>query len=91
MEQDRAPAVSFIGIHWRGTPLVNYETVVALIGGTRTRSGLEVKALLDTREYETGVTVSDEVITDLHLRVHSFHPDWNYTLSSAPIPRKRVK
>ena len=80
---------SFISINWRGEPLVNYETVVALIGGTRTRSGLKVKALLDTREYDTGTTVSNEEVRQLHLRGHRFHPDWNYTLSPATTQRKQ--
>jgi hypothetical protein len=71
---------SFISMNWRGKPLVSYETVVNLIGGTRTRSGLKVKALLDTRDYETGQEVSTKQMGELHLRGHSFHPDWNYTL-----------
>lgn len=71
---------SFISLNWRGKPLVSYETVVNLIGGTRTRSGLKVKALLDTRDYETGQEVSTQQMGELHLRGHSFHPDWNYTL-----------
>jgi len=71
---------SFISMNWRGKPLVSYETVVNLIGGTRTRSGLKVKALLDTRDYETGQEVSSKQMGELHLRGHSFHPDWNYTL-----------
>jgi len=71
---------SFISMNWRGQPLVSYETVVNLIGGTRTRSGLQVKALLDTRDYETGQQVSSGQMRELHLRGHSFHPDWNYTL-----------
>lgn len=72
---------SFISMNWRGQPLVSYETVVNLIGGTRTRSGLKVKALLDTRDYETGQEISSQQMDELHLRGHSFHPDWNYTLS----------
>jgi hypothetical protein len=71
---------SFISMNWRGKPLVSYETVVNLIGGTRTRSGLKVKALLDTRDYETGREVSTQQMGELHLRGHSFRPDWNYTL-----------
>jgi hypothetical protein len=31
---------------------VSYEAVVNLIGSTRTGSGLEVKAMLDTRTYD---------------------------------------
>ena len=72
---------SFISMNWRGKPLVSYETVVNLIGGTRTRSGLKVKALLDTRDYETGQQVISGQMRELHLRGHSFHPDWNYTLA----------
>ena len=49
---------SFISLNWRGKPLLNFETVVNLIGGTRTRSGLKVKAVLDNNQYETGVKTS---------------------------------
>jgi len=72
---------SFISMNWKGTPLVSYETVVNLIGSTRTRSGLQVKAMLDTREYATGNKVSPKEFQALQLHGHSFHPDWNYTLS----------
>ena len=71
---------SFISLNWKGQPLVNYETVVNLIGGTRTRGGLKVKAVLDTNQYETGVEVSKEDIGQLRLKRHRVHPDWNYTL-----------
>ena len=37
---------SFISLNWRGQPLVNFETVVNLIGATKTRTGLRVKAVL---------------------------------------------
>ena len=71
---------SFISLNWKGKPLVNYETVINLIGGTRTRTGLKVKAVLDTAQYETGVEISDEDIDQLKLKRHKLHPDWNYTL-----------
>lgn len=71
---------SFISLNWKGQPLVNFETVVNLIGGTRTRTGLKVKAVLDTNEYETGVEVSKDDIDQLSLRRHRTHPTWNYTL-----------
>jgi hypothetical protein len=71
---------SFISLNWKGKPLVNYETVVNLIGGTRTRGGLKVKAVLDTNQYDTGVEVSKEDIDQLRLKRHKVHPDWNYTL-----------
>lgn len=72
---------SFISLNWRGKPLVNFETVVNVIGGTRTRTGLKVKAVLDTNQYETGVELSKEDMDRLRLKRHKTHPDWNYTLS----------
>jgi len=72
---------SFISMNWRGIPLVSYQTVVKLIGSTTTRSGLKVKALLDTKDYATGEQITASQMHDLNLRGHSFHPDWNYTLS----------
>ena len=67
---------SFISLNWKGKPLVNYETVINLIGGTRTRSGLKVKAVLDTNLYETGVEISRKDIDQLRLKRHKVHPDW---------------
>ncbi len=71
---------AFISMNWKGQPLVSWETVINLIGRTRTRSGLVVKAVLDTRDYETGQEVTSAQFNSLHLKRHSFHPDWNYTL-----------
>ena len=71
---------SFISINWRGRPLVNYETVVNLIGATRTRTGLRVKAVLDTRTYHKGVKVKDDALRAVRLRRHNLHPAWNYTI-----------
>jgi hypothetical protein len=71
---------SFISINWRGRPLVNYETVVNLIGATKTRTGLRVKAVLDTKPYPKGVKVEDEAMDEVRLRRHKLHPDWNYTI-----------
>jgi len=44
--------------NWRGRPLRTFETVVALIGHTRTAAGLRVKAKLDKRRYPTGQVVT---------------------------------
>ena len=71
---------SFISINWRGRPLVNYEAVVNLIGATRTRTGLRVKAVLDPRTYQKGVKVKDDVLRPVRLRRHKLHPEWNYTI-----------
>ena len=72
---------SFISLNWKGKPLVSYETVVNLIGGTTTKTGLKVKAVLDTNYYETGVEVTPSEMEQIQLRPHKKFPDWNYTIS----------
>jgi len=71
---------SFISMTWKGQPLINYETVVNLIGATTTKSGLRVKAVLDTNEYEIGLKVTKSQMEALSIRRHATHPDWNYTI-----------
>ena len=61
---------------------MNYETVVNLIGATKTRTGLRVKAVLDTRTYPKGLKVEEEAMRDVQLRRHTLHPEWNYTIDS---------
>ncbi len=65
----------------RGKPLRTWETVVELIGHTRTATGLRVKAQLDKRRYPTGEVVSDADMRAIDLRQHAFHGDWNYELA----------
>jgi len=71
---------AYISVHWRGQPLVDYQTVVSLIGTTTTMAGLTVTARLDVDEYPTGMTVSDAELASLALQPHATHPRWNYTL-----------
>ena len=52
-----------------------------MIGSVRTKTGLVVKAKLDTREYPTGVEVSDDEMEGLNIDRDRFHGDWNYSLS----------
>jgi hypothetical protein len=66
--------------NWRGRPLRTFETIVDLIGNTRTSAGLRVKAKLDNRNYPIGVTVSNAEMNTLSLHNHHFHGDWNYEL-----------
>ncbi len=72
---------SFITQNWRGRPLVSRETVVNLIASTTTRTGLVVKAALDTNQYETAIKVSDAELARLKMIRHRFHGDWNYTIN----------
>ena len=77
---------SFITQNWRGRPLVSHQAVVNLIAATNTKTGLVVKAALDTHTYDTGVKVTDEEVVRLRLVPHPFHGEWNYTLS----PRRKT-
>lgn len=66
--------------NWRGKPLRTFETVVELIGNTRTAAGLRVKAKLDKRKYPKGVVTTNDEMDALALHRHDFHGDWNYEL-----------
>ncbi len=72
---------SFITQNWRGKPLVSHQAIVNLIAGTTTRSGLIVKAALDTNHYDTKIKVSNAELAMLKLKRHDFHGEWNYTIS----------
>jgi len=73
---------SFISMNWRGKPLVSFEAVIELIGATRTKTGLKVKALLDTHEYPTGVKISDAQMEALKIKHHELFPKWNYPIAA---------
>jgi len=72
---------SFIAQNWRARPLVSLEVIVNLIASTKTRTGLTVKAAIDTNQYPTKIKVTDEQFGKLRLKRHKFHGEWNYTLS----------
>jgi Rhodopirellula transposase DDE domain len=66
--------------NWRGKPLRTLETVVQLIGNTRTSSGLRVRAKVDHAKYPTGTEVTKAEMAALALHRDDFHGDWNYEL-----------
>ena len=59
-------------------PLMTFETIVDLIGNTRTDAGLRVRAELDKRKCPTGVTATDAEMDALSLHRNELHGDWNY-------------
>lgn len=71
---------SHISMNWRGRPLTSHEVIVQSIAATTTRTGLSVRAELDTSTYDTGIKVTDAQINALPMTRHRFHGDWNYTL-----------
>ncbi len=72
---------SYISKNWRGKPLISRETVVQLIGNTTTQTGLQIQAVLDESEYEKGIVVSDQQLSEVNITRESFHGEWNYCIS----------
>lgn len=81
---------SQISINWAGQPLRTLETMLGLIRGTTTQTGLQVSAHLLEGLFETGKKVSDVVMKTLNLTRHAICPRWNYTIrprfDHAPAP-----
>ena len=67
--------------NWRGQSLLSQEVAVNLIAGTKTKTGLRIRAALDTRSYPKGIEVSDHQLESLSLTPERFHGEWNYTLT----------
>ena len=74
---------SHITLNWRGRPLTSHEVVVKTIAATRTRTGLQVQAQLDTGSYPLGVSVSTARMRALPVKPHDWCGSWNYTIDPA--------
>jgi hypothetical protein len=63
-----------------GRPLVSREVVVNLIGGTKTKAGLEIRSELDGGSYPVAREVTDQQMDSLSIKREKFHGEWNYTI-----------
>ena len=77
---------SHISINWRGQPLTSLELIVRLIGATTTQAGLEVQAAIDRGRYPKGLSVSEEMMAQVHCHRETFHGEWNYRIQ----PHKKL-
>lgn len=78
---------SHISMNWRGRPLTSHEVIIETIGAVTTKTGLKVRAALDTDTYPKGIRITDKDMKTFetqHLQRHQFHGDWNYTITAAP-------
>jgi hypothetical protein len=66
--------------NWRGKPLVSRAVIVNLIGNTKTRAGLHIKAELDENHYPKGIKVTDKQLAGVRITRDEFHGEWNYTI-----------
>jgi len=71
---------SYISQNWRGKPLVSIETIVNLIGATKTQTGFNIQTAVDTNTYTKGIKITDAQMKSLALERDPFHGEWNYTL-----------
>jgi hypothetical protein len=73
---------SFITQNWRGKPLVTHEIIVNLIAATTNSQGLKVRCELDTNPYPAGIKITTEQMSQVRLKPHQFHGEWNYDIEA---------
>jgi len=71
---------SFISLSWRGIPLEDLNIVVNLIGSTTNLSGLKIKCVYDTFEYEKGRLITEEEYASINIERDTWRGDWNYVI-----------
>lgn len=71
---------SFITLNWRGKPLTTLETVINLIGNTKTKNGLAIKVIADKKKYKKGKKISNQVFNLINIKRRNFHGEWNYII-----------
>jgi hypothetical protein len=69
--------------------LITRETVVSLIGNTRTKKGFEIKVKLDENKYQKGIKVTDEEFNKINIEKAEFHGEWNYKIRPKNIPQEQ--
>ncbi len=75
-----------ISKNWKGTPLVDYETVYNYTRTTKTKNGLTVDAVMKNKQYQTGIKAEKKDIENLNIMRHKTNSLWNYTI----FPQKNV-
>jgi hypothetical protein len=71
-----------------GRPLTSHEVIVNLIEGTTARTGLTVRAELDTADYPDGIKITNQQLRELETKIHrhEFHGERNYTFHPDDTP-----
>jgi hypothetical protein len=71
---------AYIMQNWRGRPLISHEVIINLIGHTTTKTGLQIRAELDTQSYPTGRKITNEEFAQIQIERDAFHGEWNYKI-----------
>lgn len=74
---------SQVSKNWAGRPLDSFETIKNYISTTTTKTGLSVKAYIDSREYAKGTKITDAQMRQLNIQASETLPRWNYTIAPA--------
>jgi hypothetical protein len=69
-----------ISINWAAKPLRTFDTLLAAIRGTSTRTGLTVQACRLDGSYPTGLRVTKAEMDRLNITRHDPCPKWTYTI-----------
>lgn len=73
--------------NWQGRPLRSFEIAIECIRSTSNKKGLKVDAVLNTKEYQKGIKISDYQMKQINLVRHDELPLWNYSL----VPKGSIK
>jgi hypothetical protein len=65
---------------WRGRPLISHEVIINLIGHTTTKTGLQIRAELDTQSSPTGRKITNEEFAQIQIERDAFQGEWNYKI-----------
>ncbi len=75
---------SEISRNWSGRPLKSLDHILNYIATTSTRTGLQVTSQPNTKQYKTGIRISDEQMATVNITPNLHIPKWNYTISPSP-------
>jgi Rhodopirellula transposase DDE domain len=71
---------NLISANWSGQPLESYETLLKHLKTTRSTTGFQCLARMDTKNYIPGRKTAKAHIACLRARTHRLFPHWNYTI-----------
>ncbi len=71
---------SFINMNWQAEPLRSYEIMLNLIRKTTTETGLKVNAILNKKQYEKGLKITNQQVESINVKKHNTLSFWNYTI-----------
>jgi len=71
---------SMVSKQWAGIPLTSFDTILRCLNSTTTRNGLTVSATLIEDQYERGIKIGKDEMSQLNLEYNETLPRWNYII-----------